>query len=730
MASSDTAKVLYASKLKLSGEREDRLMTFCKNRRMGIREEMGFLDGIAASSGLGYQAETCASWRGMALTGWARIRFEAHRSYENDLSFRASPENAVRFGTLYQLFNCSMNIPQRAVNVYKARACEALVNTEPFTGLLPEGENDDSVPIKLAERILHSELKKAGARFEYREGIRQACLSEAVMKHTLVPVEDEPYMDNYASFWMVPEIGLGGPTGNSVPLRDLQGGYVFADEDFDAHPDILGLQILKRDPSVTMDPEQASKSEPSPMTRPGKVQYKISVEPTGWENFFCSVVEKDIHTADCIAHEFDEDVDNLLKRSKGMKLNAAARQWLENVKESSSYYPQSEGMQPNYARGEREGGLYSPKRVLICEQWLRFDVFERGVADELCVMWAVDSNGNEAWPIYYDLMKNASPTGRRPFEVIRVIPVRDRWYGMGFYDLLSNDHEFIDDAWNRIRFRSSASGRIEWIKKDAFEGTPEDGPQGLSMGQPLILKSTAEGNGGDNVGIVEFPEMDEKIWEMLKMAMQVAQLRSGTMTASDAAMSNLPSNNTATGQDLLANESELMSNDTTQDVIRGIQRSLEQCTIMVFDLPDPFAKQQFMEKANILLGVADGTTLMDWLAVHDAHDLCTNVNLLLTKARSKQQMQSGIQALQVLVGGLSFIQLVMQFPELAEQYKPLYADILHSLDISSADKLLQIPTEMLQMAQQQAQAAAGAAPKVQVKQSRSESFPTTAKVGP
>ena len=135
-------KVLIQSKLRLSGELEQRLMDHCVKRRTSIRTEMGFLDGVA-TAGLGVQGGA-TMWRGSTYTGFARIRAEAHAMYENDFSFRALPGNAKRFSTLFQHFNESVNVPKRAINVYKARACEALVNTSPFTGFMPEGQDDDA----------------------------------------------------------------------------------------------------------------------------------------------------------------------------------------------------------------------------------------------------------------------------------------------------------------------------------------------------------------------------------------------------------------------------------------------------------------------------------------------------------------------------------------------------------------------------------------------------------
>jgi len=645
-------------------------------------------------------------WRGMAATGWALKRQEAYAMYENDFTFRAMAANTARFGTIFRIFNTSLNVPQRAVNVYKARAAESLVNTSPFTGFMPEGDDDNAAAIKLAERVFHAKLEESESRFHFREAITQAALSEAVMKTSLIPRQEEAYLDDDAQYYV---------NAFGEPIRDERGGYVFLDEELDYHPDVLDTRVLKRDPTVVFDGTEQL-TEPAPMIREGRTTLELSIRPTGWENFFCSPLEPDIHTADCIFHEFDEEYDIMARRAAGLKMSKPAKQWLETMKNSAQRYPMTEGAQPRFNRGERDVEMFGPVRIQVCEMWLRFDVYDRGVADEVCVTWAVGGNGAEAWPIYYDTMKNASPTGKRPFDVIRVIPVKDRWYGFGFYDLLSNDHEFIDDAWNRIRVRSSASGRLDWIKRDSFEGIEYGRPGSLSNGMVYVLKSDKTGPIGEHMGSIAFPELDDKIWEMLKMALQIAQLRSGTMTPGDAAASDLPANNTATGQDLLANESELMSNDTTQDVIRGIVATLKQAIVAIFDTPDQQSKDLLKEYVNTLLGVEDGAKLLEWLKTAKPKAFAAHVKLLLTKARSKQALQAASQANQIVTGGLSWVQVATQLPQWVPVLMPLFKDMLTALDVSNVETILKVPDEILQLAVAQQAMTAQQSPVLPVKQ--------------
>lgn len=674
-------KVLFRGKLKLTAQAEARLIEHAIKRRQSIRTNQGFMNSVAAA-GMGVQPGVNTYWSGNVCTGWARIRQEAYASYENDFTFRTLATKSGRFSNIHKSaqFNLSVNVPARAVNVYKARACEALVNTSPFTGFMPEGKDDNADAIKLAERVFNNELEEGEARFHFREAITQACLSEAVMKSTLVPTG-------------------GNPETVEVPLwldiygnlkRDSRGSPIFGDDALDDHPQYLGAKVLRRDPRVEFFGKE-SLSAPQQMLRNKPTTDQLDVRPVGWENFGCNILEPNIHTADAIYHEVAEDYDTLMRRTQGVKLNQSVKSWLQSVKESAARYPQTEGQQPHFQRGEWEVDAWGPIRLNICEMWLRFDVFDRGQADEICFMWAVGGDGTEAFPIYYDLMQDASPTGKRPFEVLRVIPVRQRWYGMGFYDLLSDDHAFIDDAWNRIRARSSASGRIDWMRRDSFEGLEYGAPVSMSQGKVYVVKSSVAPTDpieGHHIGSIKLPEMDERIWEMLKMALQTAQLRSGTMTASDAAASELPANNTATGQNLLENESQLMSQDTTQDLIRGIVAVLKQSIMAVFSTPDEATKARFAERVNMLLGPEDGEVLLEWLQTAKPEEFSKHVKLLLTKARSKQALEAATGINLTLTGGMSFLQLAQQMPGVAQAMIPAFNDMLTARDMSNSDQTL------------------------------------------
>ncbi len=133
-----------------------------------------------------------------------------------------------------------------------------------------------------------------------------------------------------------------------------------------------------------------------------------------------------------------------------------------------------------------------------------------------------------------------------------------------------------------------------------------------------------------------------------------------------------------------------MSNDTTQDVIRGIVATLKQAIMAVFDAPGEEAESVLATRINSLLGADDGKVLLEWLKTNKPEDFSTHVKLLLTKARSKQALQAASQANAIITGGMSWMQIVTQIPQYAPILKPFFVDQLNALDQSNAENVLKI----------------------------------------
>lgn len=641
---SSSPRVVLQGSLKLSRPLEDRLMKHLEDRHKQINVARGF-NGTARDS-----------WE-----GWLGKRRLFERMYQNDFDWRKT------MSALHKEFNTSENVPKRGIRIFAARARELLLDADPFTGIIAEGDDEKaSEEVKLAEQYFHRKLRDCEARYHYRD-IVEPCgvFGEVVMKHI-----KEPSVNRDAgkpqSVWL-----SGG-----APLRDSRGQWVFEHDEWEDDPAALepDSKQLKRDPAVKR-PADAVLSETKLPYKETVRRTNLSIKNVGYEDFGCDPTARDIHTADTIFQEFDMSLDSLWDYTNGVQLRAEAAEWLQMVETGATGNAESAGAQPQ--RDERERGADAPKQLRFAETWHRFDVHDRKRAEEICVLWDV----NRKFPIYYDYLQEVSQSGRRPYEVARILPVRDRWYGMGFYELLSDLHPFIDRQINRIDARNGSGGRLTYMKKGTFIEERLGIPISLNSPRIYTLEETVSGKiEGERFGHVAVPQMDEKIWLLLNNAKQTAQLMMGTLMSGDADNSHAPSNKTATGQTILQNESELMSSDITQDMIRGLVKSLEQALLVVFHEFDA-------AEANLILGEGKGDKLKKWLESNRIEDLLLHLRLLLTKTRSKAQFEANKQAMEIAEKWLSLITNPMLAPY-TESLRPGYKAMIKSLDFSNADAFL------------------------------------------
>ena len=218
-------RTVLQGSLRLTRLQEDKLMLAVRELFDHTRKEMGWIDKNS------YDDESFLEKRQRA---WAE--------YENDFRHR---ENGQRYGPLYKLFNNSLNIPKRAVRVFKARACEQLVNTEPFVSMAPEGVEDIDPGVKQGDRYFGMKLKERDSRSSFREGIEHAAVSgEGVIKITQFV---ERTTDRKKSkIWM---------NGDGTPLRDSRNRLVRENAITEPDPDALEGKRLKLDPSVKITAE-------------------------------------------------------------------------------------------------------------------------------------------------------------------------------------------------------------------------------------------------------------------------------------------------------------------------------------------------------------------------------------------------------------------------------------------------------------------------------------------
>lgn len=664
------SNAIIEGRLKLTPAQQDRLLQYSLQLFQTTRQACGYVQ----------RQQPRAPF---VCTGWLQKRHEATMMYEGDFAHRATQDE------LFALYNTSYNVPQRAVRVWKAKANKKLLNTPSFVTLKPEGSEDQDPRVELADRYFRKVLDEGQVRYNLQEGLEAASVrGEGVMKITRqVRVANT-----------VKEVRLV-MLANGEPLRDTAGRLVFSAEgiwepDPEAPPGVADQKRLRADPRTKIIGEPGLSD---PMQMPIEaVRSGLDISLVPYKDFYVPPTARDLRTCDGIFQAYDVDVDELLNRVDMKRLSPESRAWFERLKFEDNFAKADSGVAEDH-RGEDEilNGDKMGKAGNF-EAWIRFDSNQDGKSEELQV---VIDHVNEQL-IYADYMEEVSPTHERPYEVLRLIKQPNRWYGIGFYELLRNQHEFVDRQRNRIDARSGSSGSIMWQKRGAILDTQFGVPLEFNGNHVFTIADGFEGEGA--FGAYERPAMDQSVQAMMEKELMSAQLISGTLTPADGEFSDAPSNETATGQNYLAEESETLNDDALQYVIKGLQETLGQGVVLTFGAYD-------VQKATDIMGLDKAKALKDWVEQQPIRNLMNRVTMLMTRQRSME-----VYARNQQVVGEILPTWEAGSPEQKARWYDLYLGMLKALEIADPEKILGDRAEIEMQAEQEKvmmeQAAAGMLP--------------------
>lgn len=631
---------IIQGQLGLTAKQQTRLLQYCIDLYDATRRACGYVQ---------HQSPRCAP----SYTGWMRSRWEWTQMYEGDFNHRAEQD------ALFSKYNTSYNVPQRATRVWKAKANEKLLNSDPFISLRAEGREDQSPAIEMVDRYFNEILDEASARFELQKGMEGAGVrGEGVMKIT-------QQVKRIYSIREVQLVMIGGEV-----LRDTAGRPVFNGPDIweqdpeSANPD---QKRLKADKRIRILGEPGLSDVRKMNIANERRGVDIALVP--WQDLFIPPTARCIHETDGMFQAYDVDADDLLSRAATNKLTPQAKGWLDMIRNEDNKAKSESGVAQIH-RDEDEVDMDKPGKVGLVEAYIRFDADEDRRSEELQVTF--DPINNQL--VYADYLEVVSPTSKRPFEVLRLMPQPNRWSGIGFYKLLENQHKFVDRQRNRIDGRSGHSGGIMWQRRGAIADA--------AFGYPLEFNSDhvytiQDGFEGDKAfGVVARPAMDERVWEMMDKELMSAQLISGTLTPADGEFSGAPSNETATGQNYLAEESDTLNSDSLQWVIKGIKETMAQAATITFGTYDE-------EKAKDILGEANAQLLTQWLSENSIRNFSRRVKMLMTKSRAQLSLQQNAQVIEQVIPTWEPLP-----PDVKLRWYDVFLGQLKALDVQEPEKAL------------------------------------------
>lgn len=403
--------------------------------------------------------------------------------------------------------------------------------------------------------------------------------------------------------------------------------------------------------------------------------------PISRRDFYCSLDARTIHEAECIAHVFDINVIDLLNYLIGDLTRddlrrPGQRDWfdrnleiLETMKGNTSNRKSDVG-QPKMLFGEqREGGCdeYNLK-ALLAEVYMTVDADGDGKPEEIMVI--IDKQQRKA--LWWDYTVNCTPRGVRPFEVIRIYPAPDRWYGISESKRQACNQYLIDFCVNRLMYQANLNGTITAYDNSVVPAWATEEPvPGKSY---KMAKDKSPDSVKNAVMKWEVSDMPEGLNDLKNELMQISQMTSGNMNPGEQNNASLPAASLATGIRAIARAGQIL------DALRDINCAPCVTAIVFLGVRVMLRHMQPEEEFEYTNG---DRILSDSISREEVEGLDVDVKLSLGVGRAEDQIQVLELARQIAI---EFYGLP---PDVQQMIRPLYIHAFKSMDIPEADTIFQ-----------------------------------------
>lgn len=567
--------------------------------------------------------------------------------------FASNMEDRRRPGTIFEKSNMSLNLPKRYVRITASRVYDELLTSNPMMSVTVEGKDDNYEDARVIERYCSFKFDQAKMRLVLREAETLAAIrGETVVKTTWKRKTQRYYRT---------AVVLIGPDGEPVRARD--GNPVLQTDTFNDTEN--GDKILMRDPRIVLTGTPTWEERRVDMRR--VIYNNIESACIDHRDFFCNATESDVHKADFCAIKLDFGLDEVKAMLAPLEGQEDADTFISKLENSLlDGKTKAEANRPDRWRGETERHRDAIPQCPFAEVYARVILEPDGQADEIAAL--IDLENEQL--LTYDYLDNISPTGRRPFRVVRMEPVPHRWYGTGFYELFSDRHKFCDLYMNRVNLASSLSGNIKIENPMATE-------EGLA-GEPIEFGTTKtyrlrDGYSADDVfKVIPIPNDSGSSENLLNMLMQVTQLEAGIVSAGDHGMAGLPAAGLATGIKSLDRVANVLLKNILADFISAFEDILADVVALIMTYYDD-------ADAEMLMGPEAAATLSKF---REINQLPYKVKLEVSTSRDAEVIENHTKAFDML---MQFEQIP---PEARLRLRPVLMRILTVMGIEDVDKAL------------------------------------------
>jgi hypothetical protein len=681
-------KVVFASPLVLTEDQEQRMIEHIDRSIDTLSKDMG------------RDSTSHAEWYNQDDTQTQRVGRESFMGrrqlfemvYANQMAWRAH-----LVGGIFSESNHTIPLCRRIVQQQFSRAVNYFMGTDPWFSAYPVGPSDDKLG-ELTDKYLKFKANQSDLKGSGESGIMGAFIrGETVMKTV--------WKKEWSNYKTVASVAVDPATGQPIVASDND--YIYPTDKWaqpPAPPPVEGEVIppeeamaptvtfvLVRDGKTSLPPGIADPSELTfqemPLVKRNQRFQGAESKPIYFRDFLCPLDSTSVHDASIAVHLYDKPaievaqiyiatlMDEATPKEQAVRIYDALQELLamDGTSKSASSSPRPQlgetfGLGGEGAEHFADDDNQGEQIMEVAEVYLRWDADEDGAQEEIMCLY----DRKNKRPLFYDYLANRTPSGRRPFDVMRINPVEGRWYGTGSVEVFLPIQEAADLLLNRWNMSLSREGSvIFWNPELTLQGEQNPNLE-LNGGETY----TPKGNIDPESILKVIPLHDIKgrnLHEEIEFLMQVAMNMSGITQANDAAMLGMDTAKLATGVRNIEQSGQELFSVYLSQLQRGLEnvlRSFVQYSMAYLDVNEAF-----------MLTEDQAAAIMEF-DPRRIESLDFDIRMEMTRYRNEQELA---QAQSATAKVIEFYGLPVELQKVLAQ---LYVQQLKAFQIPNADRFI------------------------------------------
>ncbi len=670
-------KVPFQTGLKLTAEQEQKMIEHAFKRKGQIENETGrelTMNPIWWNNQT-WGASVALQSQGLLPVGdtfmGKRSRYDA--TYNCDVSWRPFTMGP---STIFSESNITVPLSRRITSQMIAKAKNAFFGVDPWFSIEPQpvvehDAQDDAARDDKIEKFCRFKLRQSDTKERHGDAIEAALVFGECAVKTSYVVRDQIFNVEATVLHSV----------DGEPVRAADGNFITPDDQIT--DDGTGRKVFARDPAI---PADAPIWQTAPLDRRQVLFEGARSEVIYYKDFLCPMTASDVQSADTIIHLYDkpvmEFVDLVVKRGMvddtAPDRMAAAQKMVALVKQLSENSPQpkaaaNQELRPNdhYATSPsvETGGPVAE----FAEFYMWFDANGDGIAENIMLI----ADRTTKAPIFYDHVANVTTDGLRPIEIVRINPVRGRWYGIGIIEKFEPYQTLVDLLVNRWNYSQSRAGRVDfWTPTNTLEGD-RDPSLKMNWGGTYTKKSGMKLEDVLESAYLTDIKFDQ-VHEMIEFFLQLAYNESGVMTANDGQAAGAQSQELATGILEVTRSGDELFKPLLGDLNFPLSRLLEREISVTLANMNPVEVFTFLE----------GDTMgIDRITPDDVRGLKYKARITLSNQKNMEIVQMSAQAAALVE------KFYMLPPDVQQRVAPFYRSQIRILAPGVDDKATILPVQ-------------------------------------